>query len=83
MSYSPARLFKSGIMPNGITNMLFHLIPFHSDVMNYIQEGALFTAFSLQSRAHEVLVCPEYFTGCCMEQGDNRPYLLVVTYVII
>lgn len=32
-------------MPNGISNMLFHLISFHSDAMTYIQEGALFTAY--------------------------------------
>lgn len=44
MFSSPERLFKSSIMPNGISNMLFSFISFHSDGMNYIQEGALFTA---------------------------------------
>lgn len=94
MFSSPERLFKSSIIPNGISNMLFRFVSFWCHEL-YTGRCPLHSMYpynapvwynGLKTHPHcdwGVLVCPDYFQGCCMVQDDNKPRLLVVTFVII
>lgn len=94
MFSSPERLFKSSIMPNGISNMLFPFISFWWHEL-YTGRLPLYSKYlysapvwynGLKPHPHHawgVLECPDYFQRCWMIQDDNKSHLQVITFIII